>query len=397
MINLFNFDEIHDRENTNCLKWDAFKNRYKVQYQLEDVSNLLPMWVADMDFAIPNIIIDGIKERLNHPIFGYSYVGDGCKNAIRGWFSRRFNWEIDANSLMFHQGVVPALATIIETFTAPGDKVCVSTPVYPYFFNIPELQKREAVKSQLVVNEDGSLKYDFTDLEEKFKTGVKMYILCNPHNPGGTVWTKADLEQLVELCIKYDVMLISDEIHADIVFEGHTHIPTLTVKNVEKVKVISCIAPTKTFNIAGIHAAIMVVPDKELRAKLNKDKQAHGREDLNILATAAVEAAYSKGDEWVDEMISYVSKNMDYVVEQLNQIDGIKVTKPHATYLIWIDYSGTGLSENEIMQRLLVKGKLALDPGTKFDKTGNGYLRMNVACPFETVKDGVERFKKALL
>ena len=394
---MFNFDEIYERQNTNCLKWDAFKDRYKVQYQLEDASDLLPMWVADMDFAIPDIIINNIKERLNHPIFGYSYVGDECKNAIQGWFSRRFNWEIENDSIMFHQGVVPALATIIETFTEPGDKICVSTPVYPYFFSIPELQKREAIKNQLIENKDGSLKYDFTDLEAKFKTGVKMYILCNPHNPGGFVWSKEDLEQLVQLCIQYDVMLISDEIHADIVFDGHTHIPTLTVKDAHKAKVISCVAPTKTFNLAGIQAAMMVVPDKELRAKLTKNKQAHGREDLNILATAAVEAAYSKGDQWVDEMVSYVSKNMDYVVEQLNQIDGIKVTKPQATYLIWIDYRGTGLSESELMKRLLVDGKLALDPGTKFDKTGSGFVRMNVACPFETVKDGVERFKRALL
>lgn len=396
MITLFNFDELYDRKNTNSLKWDQFKERLKLNYNVEDASDILPMWVADMDFAIPQVISDAIKARLDHPIFGYSYVSDECKKAIQGWFERRHNWHIDTNSLMFHQGVVPALASILETFTKPGDKICISTPVYPAFFNIPKVQKLEVVECKLDVV-DHTFHYDFVSLEEQFKLGVKAYILCSPHNPGGVVWSKEDLEKLVQLCIQYDVLLISDEIHADIVFDGYQHTPTLTVKDADKAKIITCIAPTKTFNIAGIHAAIMVCPNKELRAKLIKDKEAHGRDDLNLLAAAAVQAAYEKGDEWVDAMISYVSNNMDYVVEELNKIEGIKVVKPQSTYLIWIDYRETGLTESEMMQRLLEKGKLAIEPGTKYSEAGRGYLRMNVACSIETVKDGVERFKKALL
>lgn len=392
---MFNFDELHDRKNTNSLKWDQFKDRLKLKYQVEDASDILPMWVADMDFAIPQAVADAIKERLNHPIFGYSYVSDACKNTIQGWFERRHNWHIDTNTLMFHQGVVPALATIVETFTQPGDKICISTPVYPAFFNIPSAQHREVIECDLVAA-DGSYQFDFSSLEEQFKAGVKVYVLCSPHNPGGVVWPREDLEKLVELCIQYDILLVSDEIHADIVFEGYKHIPTLAVKNADKAKIITCIAPTKTFNIAGVHAAIMVVPDKELRAQLNKDKQAHGRDDLNVLAAAAVQAAYEQGDEWVDAMTAYVSSNMDYVTEHLNKLEGIKVAKPQSTYLIWIDYRGTGLSESEIMHRLLEKGKLAIEPGTKYSEAGRGFLRMNVACPLETVKDGVERFKIAL-
>lgn len=392
---MFNFDEFHDRKNTNSLKWDQFKDRLKLKYQVEDASDILPMWVADMDFAIPQAVADAIKERLNHPIFGYSYVSDACKNAIQGWFERRHNWHIDTNTLMFHQGVVPALATIVETFTQPGDKICISTPVYPAFFNIPSAQHREVIECDLVAS-DGSYQFDFSSLEEQFKAGVKVYVLCSPHNPGGVVWPREDLEKLVELCIQYDILLVSDEIHADIVFEGYKHIPTLAVKNADKAKIITCIAPTKTFNIAGVHAAIMVVPDKELRAQLNKDKQAHGRDDLNVLAAAAVQAAYEQGYEWVDAMTAYVSSNMDYVTEHLNKLEGIKVAKPQSTYLIWIDYRGTGLSESEIMHRLLEKGKLAIEPGTKYSEAGRGFLRMNVACPLETVKDGVERFKIAL-
>ncbi|WP_414674164.1 MalY/PatB family protein [Ureibacillus endophyticus] len=396
MIDLFNFDELHNRKNTNSLKWDLFKERYKAQYKVENVEEILPMWVADMDFAIPQIITDAIKERLDHPIFGYSYVSDACKESIVGWFERRHNWTIDPKSILFHQGVVPALATIIETFTEPGDKVAVSTPIYPPFFSIPKAQNREVVECKLDTS-NNDYNYDFDALEEQFKTGVKVYILCSPHNPGGKVWLREDLEQLVQLCIKYDVLLISDEIHADIVFDGAKHIPTLTVKDADKAKIITCIAPTKTFNIAGIHAAMMVVPNVELRNKLNFNKAAHGRDDLNILAAAAVKAAYDEGDEWVDAMIQYVSNNMDYVVEHLNKIEGIKVTKPQSTYLIWIDYRETGLDEKEMMLRLLEKGKLALEPGTKYTEAGRGFLRMNVACPLDTVKEGVEGFKKALL
>lgn len=396
MIDLsINFDALYNRRNTNSLKWDQFKDRIKVKYNVHESDDILPMWVADMDFAIPQVITDAIKERLDHPIFGYSYVSELCKQAIQNWFNRRHNWQIETNTILFHQGVVPAIASIIETFTEPGDKICISTPVYPAFFTIPKAQKREVVAVDLTVN-NNTYEYDFVALEESFKTGVKVYILCNPHNPGGVVWSEQDLETLVQLCIKYDVLLISDEIHADIVFEGYKHIPTLTVKDAEKAKIIACIAPTKTFNIAGIHAAMMVVPDNQLRMELSQNLQAHGLGELNLLAAPAVQAAYDKGEEWLETMIQYISRNMDYVVEELNKLEGITVTKPNATYLLWIDYRETGLTESDMMQRLLVKGRLAIEPGTKYEEAGRGFLRMNVACPFETVKDGVERFKKSL-
>lgn len=395
MIILSKFNALHNRKNTNSLKWDQFKDRLKAKYNIEDASEILPMWVADMDFSVPEVIIEAIKERLDHPVFGYSYISEECKNAIQNWFIKHHDWHIEKNTILFHHGVVPALASIIETFTEPGDKICISTPVYPAFTNIPTSQKRTLIACDLEL--DGtSFKYDFTKLEEQFKTGVKVYILCSPHNPGGVVWAKEDLEKLVQLCIQYDVLLISDEIHADIVFDNAKHIPTLTVKNAENAKIITCIAPTKTFNMAGLHAAIMVVPNKELRTKLLQNKAAHGQDDLNILAAAALQAAYEQGDEWLEEMIQYVSANMDYVIEQLNQLEGIHVTKPQSTYLIWIDYRETGLSESEMMNRLLRVGKLALEPGTKYGEAGRGFLRMNVACPLETVKDGVERFKNAL-
>ncbi|MEO4054326.1 MalY/PatB family protein [Solibacillus sp. CAU 1738] len=380
-----------DRRNSRSFKWDMMEQTYN----LDDASEILPMWIADMDFAAPKEVVEAIEERLKHPVFGYSYVCNGCKEAIVDWYIRRHQWTINPDTILFHHGVVPAIASIIETFTNTNDKIAISTPVYPPFFNVPTNQNREIITCDLV-EIDGSYTYDFAALEETFKQGVKLYILCNPHNPAGVVWSRAQLEQLVALCIKYDVYLLADEIHADLMNEGNIFTPALTVAGADQAKIISCIAPTKTFNLAGIQAAMMVVPDDHLRAQLEQNALAHGKMDLNAFASAAVQAAYTHGEEWLNELLQYLSTNMDYVVKELNAINGISVAKPQGTYLMWVDYRGTGLSEEEIMDRLLSIGKLALEPGTKYGEAGRGFLRMNIACPLATVEDGVARFKTAL-
>ena len=384
------FDEAHVRRSTRSVKWD----KMDMVYNLPDASEVLPMWVADMDFAAPKEVIDALHKRLEHPVFGYSYVCDDCKKAIVSWFERRHQWTIDPQTILFNQGVVPAIASIVETFTEPGDKIAISTPVYPPFFNVPKHQQREIVSCDLV-EENGSYRYDFDSLEKTFKQGVSIYILCNPHNPGGIVWPQEDLERLVELAIQYDVLIISDEIHADLLIDGSRHIPLLTVKRADEAKIITCIAPTKTFNIAGIQAAMMVVPDSHFRAKLSQPALAHGQFELTAFASAATQAAYAHGDAWLDELLVYLSRNMDYVIQELTAIPGIQVAKPQATYLMWIDYRATGIEEKEMMDHLLAIGKLALEPGTKYGEAGRGFLRMNIAAPFETIKDGVQRFKKA--
>lgn len=384
------FNEAHVRRSTRSVKWD----KMDTVYSLADASEILPMWVADMDFAAPQQIIDALHQRLEHPVFGYSYVCDECKESIVSWFEKRHHWTIDPSTILFNQGVVPAIASIVETFTEPGDKIAISTPVYPPFFNVPKHQQREIISCDLVEN-GGTYHYDFHQLEETFKQGVKLYILCNPHNPGGIVWSQEDLERLVELAIQYNVIIISDEIHADLLIDGSKHIPLLTVKRADEANIITCIAPTKTFNIAGIQAAMMVVPNRNFRAKLEQHALAHGQFELNTFASAAIQAAYSHGEAWLDELLDYLSKNMDYVIQELTAIPGIQIAKPQATYLLWIDYRATGIEEKEVMERLLTVGKLALEPGTKYGEAGRGFLRMNVAAPFETIKDGVQRFKKA--
>lgn len=384
------FNEIHERKNSNSIKWDKMCE----VYNLEDTSQLLPMWIADMDFPAPHALNEAIAERLKHPIFGYTYANDDVKNAIIHWYKARHNWTIDASTILFQPGVVPAIATIIETFTNKGDKIAMATPAYPPFVNVPVAQQRDILLCELT-EQNGHYSLDFEKLEAVFKTGIQMYILCNPHNPIGIVWTREQLEQLVALCIKYDVYLLADEIHADILITK-TYIPTLTVKDADKAKIIACIAPTKTFNIAGIHAAMMVAPNSELFQALEAHGQAHGDLGLNIFACAAVEAVYTKGAPWLDELLPYLKNNMDYVQKELNALPGVQVTIPDATYLMWIDYRATGLEEQEMMTRLIEKGQIALDPGSKYGQAGIGFLRMNVACPFELVKQAVDGFKKAL-
>lgn len=384
------FNEIHERKGSSSIKWDKMRE----VYNLEDTSKLLPMWVADMDFPAPSVVNEAIAERLKHPIFGYTYANGDVKDAIVNWYQTRHNWTIDSDTLLFQPGVVPAIATIIETFTNKHDKIGMATPAYPPFVNVPAAQQREVITCELT-EQDGHYTLDSEKLEALFQSGIKMYVLCNPHNPIGIVWSKEELEQLVALCIKYDVYLLADEIHADIL-NTKTYTPALTVKDADKAKIIACIAPTKTFNIAGIHAAMIVAPNQELFTALEGYAQAHGELGLNVFACTTVEAVYTKGAPWLDELLAYLKENMEYVANELNALPGIQTTIPEATYLMWIDYRKTGLDEKEMMDRLLHKGFVALDPGTKYGEAGRGFLRMNIASPFDLVKQGVDGIKKAL-
>ncbi|WP_342598702.1 MalY/PatB family protein [Psychrobacillus sp. FSL H8-0483] len=387
---MYNFSTVHERRNTHSEKWDKLE---KV-YVMDDATDILPMWVADMDFAIAPVIKDAIQKRLEHPIFGYAVAPEETRSSLTNWVYSKHQLTIKNEWILFRQGVIPAIAEAIEAFTDIGDKICIHTPVYPPFTSIPQNLEREVVTCRLIEKEN-SYEMDWLAFESCLRSNVKLFILCNPHNPSGKVWSKEDLAKMAALCQQYNVLILSDEIHSDLVFHPNKHTPMLSVAD-DINNIITFFAPTKTFNLAGIQAAAIVVPDEEKRKVLENISKSRGDMGLNVFSLTALQAAYEQGAPWLEELLEVLSSNIEYVIEHLSKLDGIKVAKPDGTYLMWIDYRGTGLSEKDMMNRLLTKGKLALEPGTKFGQSGDGFLRMNVACPPLTLKDGVARFIHAL-
>ena len=391
-IVLSKFNYVIERKKTHSVKWD----RLAEVYNLDDGKDILPMWIADMDFAAPRVVIDAMMERLEHGVLGYSFVSDDQKDSIRNWLREQHAWEIENDWIQFQQGVVPAIASIIESLTSKDDGILITTPVYPPFFHIPGRLERTIVEC-VMLEDKGSYSIDFEDFEKALQKNVKLFILCNPHNPGGVVWTREELQKIIELCTKYDVLILSDEIHADLVFPEFKHISLATIAGKETNRIITCVAPTKTFNLAGVQAAIIISPDPVIREKLEENAMAHGYMGISPLSATALKAAFDKGKPWLEELLEIVSANMDYVIREIPAaIPEIKINKPHGTYLLWVDYRETGLSEEEIMDKLLHRGQLALEPGTKYGEAGRGFLRMNVACPPALVEDGVNRFIKAV-
>jgi cysteine-S-conjugate beta-lyase len=386
---MHNFDSSPDRKGTSSVKWDLTKT----VFGRDDV---LPMWVADMDFPPPPEVLDALHKRVEHGIFGYTYTGDSLGKAVCSWMKERHNWEIKESSLLYSSGIVPAIATIIRAFTEKGDGILMHSPVYTPFFSLAESNGRIPIKAPLVIKE-GQFTVDFHAFEEALKQGVKLFLLCSPHNPGGRVWTEDELLKMAALCKKYNVLIISDEIHADLVHKPHTHIPIASLKKEIEDITLTLAAPSKTFNIAGLQASAMIIPNKELREKVAEEHQKQGIFTLNTFGVVGMEAAYLHGGDWLDSLMSYLADNIEEVrtfVEK--ELPELSIMEPEATYLLWIDFRDTGKTETELQDLLLNKGKLALEPGSKFGEDGEGFFRMNIACTRETLRDGLERLKKAL-
>ncbi|MDR9856795.1 MalY/PatB family protein [Paenibacillus sp. VCA1] len=385
-----NFDKPISRHMTGCEKWDGMKNIF-------GTADALPMWVADMDFESPPSVVSALKQRVEHGVFGYTMVTAEYRESVASWMKERHGWEIDPEWLVFCPGVVPALSFAIQAFTEPGDKVVIQPPVYPPFHSVVQEQGRELALNPLVC-ENGRYAMDLEGLEKILEGGrVKMLILCSPHNPVGRVWTREELAALVQLCVRHDVMIVSDEIHADLVYAPHAHMPLAMVSGEAKKRTIICTSPSKTFNIAGLNTSNIIIPDPEIREKFRKALQLYHVGSISALGSTAAQAAYEGGREWLDEVLVYLQQNIDYVTDYIEtHIPEIKVQKPEATYLLWLDFRSLGMKPDELADFLLTKAKLALNKGGSFGLGGEGFMRMNVACSKATVTEAMKRLDAAI-
>ncbi|KKI89960.1 cystathionine beta-lyase [Bacillus sp. SA1-12] len=384
------FDEVLNRKNSNSVKWDT-----KRIFGMDDV---LPMWVADMDFKAPDEVLDALHSRVEHGIFGYTIPGAKTEQAIQNWLKTRHNWEIDTSIITYSPGIVTAISMAIQAYTGPDDKIVVQPPVYYPFFEVAKKHNREVLYNQLLLNNNHRYDIDFEDLEAKLSDPMtKMFILCNPHNPSGRVWRKEELERIGELCIKHDVLIVSDDIHSDLLLFDSQYTPIASINNDIADRTITCIAPSKTFNLAGLQASAILILNDTLKRKYNAALQLYGLFTLNTLGTDAMEAAYTHGTKWLDELIDYLQGNILFIEDFLKEhLPELKVMRPEATYLVWLDVRYLKKTDKEIKELLLKKGKLGLESGSKFGENGAGFLRMNIACPRELVKDGLNRLVEAL-
>ena len=385
----YNFDKIIDRRGTDSVKYDILKSLYG----REDV---IPMWVADMDFEVPVFIREAVIERAKHEVYGYTIRPKRFYETIAGWLSARHGWEVDPGQIDFSPGVVPALVLAVLGFTEPGDKVLVQSPVYFPFFSSIENHGRILVNNQLH-DEQGMYTIDFSDLEEKFRKGVKMMLLCHPHNPVGRAWSKSELTQLAGLVVKYNVLVISDEIHSDLLLFGHKHIPFATISNEIALQTITCIAPSKTFNLAGLHTAAVIIQNPELKKRYKKVLDDIHIGGGNLFGSVALEAAYTHGAEWLDQLNSYLEENYLFLRKYIEkELPFIRVSPLEATYLVWLNFETLGMDDKELMKFMVAKAKVGLVDGPRFGAGGEQYLRMNIATPQAVLKRALEQIIEAM-
>ncbi len=383
------FDRIINRKNTRCLKYDFAKRRGMP----EDV---LPLWVADMDFKTSSYIEDALIERAKHGIFGYSEVQTPYFEIVRDWMKRHHDWEVQEKWLVKTPGVVFALAMAVKAYTKPGDGVLIQLPVYYPFSEVIEDNGRKVVSSTLYLGEDNRYHIDFEDFEKKIiAEEVKLFFLCNPHNPVGRVWTKEELTRLGDICVKHHVIVVSDEIHQDFVFKGKHLVFAGLKKEYEDIS-ITCTSPSKTFNLAGMTISNIFIPNRDLKHRFCKELDAAGTSQLGVMGLVACEAAYSKGEEWYQAMLAYVNENIEFTKKYVDEnLCGVRMVEHEGTYLVWLDFRGMGLSVDELESLIVYKAKLWLDSGKIFGESGRGFQRINVACPRSVLSEALERIRKS--
>ena len=385
----YNFDELIDRRNTGAVKTDLCKKMF-------GTDDLIPLWVADMDFRTPDFIIDAINNRCKHPILGYTVPDEEYFNSIIRWIDARHGWKLERSWLGFLPGIVPGLAFAVNALTQTGDQIIIQPPVYPPFIQVPSKNDRELIYNPLKVV-DGRFEMDLEDLEYKITDRTRMFILCNPHNPGGRTWDADTLIKVAEICHKHGVLVVSDEIHSDMALPGNVHTPFASVSELAAQNSITYMAPSKTFNMAGLVSSSYIIPNPEIRKKfsdfMNNSELANG----NIFAYVAAQAAYENGTEWLTEMIRYIQGNVNYIVEFLEKnVPQIKPMIPQASFLIWLDCAGLEMNSHQLQDFMVKDARLGLNKGTTFGPGGEQHLRLNIGCSREVLKQAMEQLKSAI-
>lgn len=387
----YNFDEIIDRSTSHCVKIEKLKTVF-------GRDDLMPLWVADMDFLSPPEITEALMERVKHGIFGYTVPNDGYYDSIINWLKNRHDYPVEKDEINFVPGVVKGFAFAIDVFTKENDKIIIQPPVYHPFRIVSEALNRKVINNPLKL-EDGKHKIDFDGLRQIIaENECKMLIFCSPHNPGGRVWDKDELKELAEICYDNNILVVSDEIHADLALPGFKHHPFATVSEKARENSITLMAPSKTFNIAGVVSSFAVIHNQELRNRYLDFLSPRELDQGTLFAFTATEAAYTQGGEWLDQLLSYVQKNIDFVDDFLKKnIPQIKAIQPEASFLIWLDCRELGLSQRELVNLFVNKAKLALNDGSIFGKEGEGFMRLNVGTPRSNIEKALENLKKAII
>lgn len=383
----YNFDKIIDRKNTESLKWGITKKAF-------NDSSIIPLWVADMDFQVPDEVFKAIKKRARHPIYGYPYRTDEYFDAIINWFYRRYKCEIKKSNLFYSPGVVPAIYISLLAFTKPEDKIIVQTPVYYPFFQSVENTGRKVIINQLKLEND-RYTIDFDNLYNLADDGVKAILFCSPHNPVGRVWDKDEIEKLVMFCAENNILIISDEIHADLILSDKKHIPTFMTSDKAKDLVVTLTAPNKTFNIAGLTSANTIIFNEELGRKYQKTLDSLGLGVSNVFSIPAQIAAYNYGEQWLTQLISYLKENYLYIKNRIEMMPKLKLFQLEATYLAWIDCRKLNLSDDDLSSFFLKDARLLLNEGRQFGKGGEGFMRLNFATSKKILKEAMDRLEKA--
>ena len=384
-----NFDEIIDRRNTSCLKYDfAAERGYP--------ADILPFWVADMDFRTPAPVIDALNARAAHGIFGYTQVKDDYFSVLQNWFRTRHDWKVERSDLIITPGVVFAIANAIRAFTKKGESILIQQPVYYPFANMIRQNERVLIDSPLRLIE-GHYEIDFEDFEQKLiEYSVKLFILCSPHNPVGRVWTRAELEQIAAICLRHNVIVVADEIHEEFVRPGFRHIPFAALSDEAAAITVTCTSPSKTFNLAGLQISNIFIRNEELRRCFKEELSRTGYDEPNTLGLTGAKSAYEHGAAWLTELLAYLEENNTRTRTFLAQhLPKVTLIEPEGTYLLWLDFSAYGLSDEELNAKIIRDAHLWLDDGPIFGAGGSGFQRINTACPWATLETGLKNLAAA--